>query len=129
MNIFHGKIEIKDNKPAFILGDGTSITLSNPNLSSYADKDMVLGIRPEHLSIDGNDNSIPATVDVVEPLGDRKDVYLTAGNKQKFIANIDPHIDIAMGQQIKISVNLDKIHIFEPGDAGKNITLNQNNKQ
>jgi len=127
MNFFDGKIEVKDSKPMFVLTDGTSITLANSNdkLSSYAGKEMVLGIRPEHLYVDADadKNAILATVDVVEPLGDRKDVYLTASNGQKFIANLDPHIDIAMNQQIQMYVDVDKIHIFEPGDTGSNVSL------
>ena len=126
MNFFDGKIEIKDSKPMFILTDGKPITLVNTNgkLSSYAGRDMVLGIRPEHMSVDSsNDNSIPATVDVVEPLGDRKDVYLTAANGQKFIANLNPHVDITMDQQVEMYVDTDKVHIFEPGDTGSNVSL------
>ncbi len=128
MNFFDGKVEVKDGMPVFLLTDGTCLTLSGlkGDISSYTGQKMVLGIRPEHLSVDGDtgNNAIPATVNVVEPLGDRKDVYLTAANGQKFIANIDPYIDIAMDQQINMCVNIDKIHVFEPGDAGKNITIN-----
>ena len=129
MNFFDGKIEVKDNSPAFRLTDGTAIRLSDQNgkFSSYVGKEMVLGIRPEHLAVDKiagqSDNSIKASVDVVEPLGDRKDVYLTTENGQKFIANLDPHIDIQMDQQVEIFVNTTKAHIFEPGDTGNNLTL------
>ncbi len=129
MNFFDGKIEIKDSKPMFILTDGKPITLVNTNgkLSSFAGRDMVLGIRPEHLTVEKlsgqNNNGLSATVNVVEPLGDRKDVYLTAANGQKFIANLDPHIAIAMDQQVQMYVDSDKVHIFEPGDTGLNISL------
>ena len=130
MNFFDGKIEVKDNSPAFRLTDGTAIRLSGQNgkLSSYVGKEMVLGVRPEHLAVDKiagqSDNSIKASVDVVEPLGDRKDVYLTADNGQKCIANIDPHIDITINQQVKMRVNINKIQIFKPGDTGANVYLN-----
>lgn len=129
MNFFSGKIEIKDNSLVFIPADGSGIKLSvfNGKLSSYVGQEMVLGVRPEHLSVyeipNQSDNSIKASVDVVEPLGDRKDVYLTADNGQKFIANLDPHIDIQMDQQVEMFMDIDKIHIFEPGDTGKNMKL------
>ena len=124
MSFFDGKVESKEGMQTFVLSDGTSITLGGLDLSSYTDQEIVLGVRPEHLSVGGNsDNAIPATVDVVEPLGDRKDVYLTSANGQKFIANIDPHIDISMGQQVSMSVNVNKVHIFEPGDTGRNVTI------
>lgn len=128
MNFFDGKIEAKDNKPTFVLADGTCIMLSNENgnLSSYTGKEMVLGIRPEHFTIKKlaktDNNSISAIVNVVEPLGNRKDVYLTTATGQKFIANLDPHIEISMDQQVQIYVDTNKAHIFEPGDTGNNIT-------
>ena len=88
---------------------------------------MILGIRPEHLTVtqlpQQTDNAIPATVNVIEPLGDRKDVYLTDNAGQKFIANIDPHIDIKIDEKINVYIDVNKIHIFEPGDTGLNISL------
>ena len=129
MNFFDGKVEVKNNQPAFVLTDGTFITLSDPNgkMSSFAGREMVLGIRPEHLSVkplQGQEgNTLSAEVDVVEPLGDRKDVYLTASNGQRFIANSDPHFDITMDQQVQMYVDIDKIHIFEPDDTGLNVSL------
>ncbi len=129
MNFFDGTIEAKGDAAAFILADSTSIKLPSLNgkLSSCTGKQMVLGVRPEHFTVeqlpDQSDNSITASVNIVEPLGDRKDVYLTASNGQKFIANLDPHINIQVDQQINIFFDTDKAHIFEPGDTGKNISL------
>jgi len=129
MNFLDGKIQIKAGCAALVLSDGVSIDLSgvNANLSSYADRQMVLGIRPEYLSIDQlsgrNENVIPATVDVIEPLGDRKEVYLKAANGQRFIVNLDPHIDLAIDQKVRIQVAAAKVHIFKPGIAGLNVSL------
>ena len=129
MNFFDGKIVMEDNQPVFVLNDGTSVMLSgsNDNLSDYTDRKMVLGIRAEHLTVEQlssqNNNSIPATVDVIEPLGDRKDVYLTASNGQKFIANLDPHVDITMNQRITMYLDTVKVHIFETGETGSNVSL------
>ena len=99
----------------------------NGKLSSYVGKEMVLGVRPEHLAVDKiagqSDNSIKASVVVVEPLGDRKDVYLTTENGQKFIANLDPHIDIQMEQQVNMFIDINKAHIFKPTDTGENVSL------
>ena len=130
MNFFNGNIEVKDNQPVFVLTNGISITLSglNSDLSSFEDQEMVLGIRPEHLTVekldDQDDNTIPATVNVVEPLGDRKDVYLTASNGQKFIANLDPHVQLKPDDQVNIYIDINQVHVFEPGDTGTNVSLN-----
>ena len=33
--------------------------------------------------------------------------------------------DLAAGQDIRLHINMDKVHFFEPGDNGKNISLEQ----
>jgi len=129
MNFFDGTIETKNHETLFTLTDGMSVKLSGSNskLSSYAGQKMVFGIRPEHLTpepIEGQtDNTLNAVVNVVEPLGDRKDVYLTASNGQKFIANLDPHTDIDINQQVTMFIDTHKAHVFEQGDTGANISL------
>ena len=125
MNFFDGKIISEGNKTAFELADGELISLSmaNGKLATYAGREMVLGVRPEHLTIGESENGIAASVEVVEPLGDRKDVYLTSKSGQKFIANLDPHIDIKMGETVCMCLDIDKVHVFEPGESGNNVTL------
>jgi hypothetical protein len=60
---------------------------------------------------------------VVEPLGDRKDVYMETARGDKFIANINPHIDIRVDQAVTMYMDAEKINIFEPGNTGKNVSL------
>jgi multiple sugar transport system ATP-binding protein len=129
MNFFTGKIQIKNGKPAFVFSDSTTITLKtvNNNFKTYIDKEMILGVRPEHLTVEQlpgqSDNGIKSTVNVIEPLGDRKDVYLTSSSGLKFIANLDPHTNIDVDQRITMYVDISKAHVFEPGETGKNVTL------
>lgn len=129
MNFFDGRIRVKEEHAAFVLNDGVAIVL--PNLDSklrpYADKDMILGVRPEQVSVvpfnNQKDNTMSAVVNVVEPLGDRKDVYLTGRSGQKFIANLDPYTAIGVDDQVMIYINTEKVHIFEPGEMGQNVSL------
>lgn len=129
MNFFDGKIEIRNNALSFVLKGGATIKLldSNGKLSLYTGKEMVLGVRPEHLSLkrlpNPSSSSINGLVEVVEPLGDKKDVYLTTGSNLKFIANLEPHCDIKVDQRVELFINIEKIHIFEPRDTGANISL------
>ena len=129
MNFFEGKLGVKGDAVEFAIDDETSISFPGmkSKLGGYAAKSMLLGIRPEHLThtpLEGQiNNKIVADVNVVEPLGDRKDVYLTSLTGQKFIANLDPHADIKMGQQVELYVDATKAHIFENHETGKNVTL------
>jgi multiple sugar transport system ATP-binding protein len=132
MNFFEGKMQTKDGKPAFVFSDGTAIVLkaANNNYAPFIGKDMVLGIRPEHLTVEQqpgqSDNGIKSTVNVVEPLGDRKDTYLTSSSGRKFVANLDPHTAIEIDQKLTMYVDITKSHVFEPGETGRNITIGTN---
>jgi multiple sugar transport system ATP-binding protein len=129
MNFFEGRIDFEHDRPKFAMGEAT-VELPmriKDNLAAYKGKGMVLGVRPEHLSVTPikgqNRNEIPATIDVIEPLGDRTQVYLTSKSGQKFVANIDPHVQIRVGDSLIIYLDTDNTHAFEPGDLGKNMSL------
>ena len=129
MNFFTGRVKFKGDIPCFVIGNDI-ITLTQrlkTILADYSDRKMTMGIRPESLSLckfsNQVGNAIDAIVDIVEPLGNRVDIYLTNNTGTKFIANTDPHIDINVQDVVKVHIDSEKIHIFEPGEAGKNITL------
>ena len=128
MNFFEGRIKIENYKPVFLLSDGSEITLTDlaDQLLPYVNREMVLGIRPEHLALEQlsgqTENALTCTVNVVEPLGDRKDVYLVSNCGQKLVANINPHVNIEINDKPLIYFDARKIHIFEPGITGKNVT-------
>lgn len=129
MNFFDGRIEISGDKTGFVIENDTIILSKRlaEIASTYADKKLVLGIRPENISLEPysgqEQNAVSADVQVVEPLGDRMDVYFETPGGTRFIANIDPHIKIEAGQSVKIYLDIEKVHLFEPGDTGKNISL------
>ena len=127
MNFFAGRVKFNGDIPSFVIGNDT-ITLSQrlkTILAAYCNKEMVMGIRPENLSLRKLSaqvsNVISASVDVIEPLGNRIDIYLTGNGGMKFIVNADTHIKINIHDVLKVHVDCEKLHIFEPGKAGKNI--------
>jgi len=129
MNFFAGRVKFKGDIPCFVIGSDT-ITLPKRFkilLADYSDKKITMGIRPESLSLGQPSNqvgnAIGAVVDIVEPLGNRVDIYLTNNAGTKFIANTDPHIKSNVQDVVKVNIDSEKIHIFEPGEAGKNIIL------
>ena len=127
MNFFEGVVIFKNDRP-YILIESETIALParfKAALIAYNDKPIVLGVRPESLTpiqINGlNENSITATVKVIEPLGDRMDVYFETKSQHKLIANTDPHLKLQVEQKLPLYINTEKVHIFEPGETGKNI--------
>lgn len=129
MNFFVGCLKLQNDTACFMLGNDT-ITLPKrlkPLLKDYRDKEIVLGVRPENIStrkLPGqSNNTISATVEVIEPVGNRTDVYLGNRHGYKFIASIAPYTKLRANDTLQMHIDLDKVHIFEPGETGKNVTL------
>ena len=129
MNFFAGGIKLKNDTAYFAIGDD-AIKLPQrlkTVLQEYDGRQMVMGVRPENISPQQfpgqSDNTISATVNVIEPVGNRMDVYLTHTSGQKFIAGIDPHARLLVKDSVKMYIDSEKIHIFELDETGRNVTL------
>ena len=129
MNFFTGGVKLKNDTAYFAIGDDTVRLPQRMKvlLQEYDKKQMVLGFRPENISTHQfqgfTDNTVSAKVDVIEPVGNRTDVYLAHPTGQKFIAVIDPHTTPGVNDNVKIHFDLENIHIFEPEETGRNVTL------
>lgn len=129
MNFLNGVIRYKGDTIYFTT-NSKAIQISNRMkdvLKAYKDKQLVLGIRPEHLSIrpstSQSENNISCEVIEIELIGDRVNVSLKSMSGNKMIANINSHTNIQIGQSIILHVDLEKIHIFESVEMSKNISL------
>jgi len=129
MNFFTGCLKFKNDTVSFVIDNDTIMLPQRFRtvLSDYHNKEMVLGVRPENFShnqFHGQiNNTISATVNVVEPIGIRADVYLTNHAGKKFVAGIGPYTKLKANDAVKMYIDLEKIHIFESGETGKNITI------
>jgi len=116
MNFINGKIE-KNGRYTFI-SDSINVPIPEDKahkLASYENKSVTLGIRPEHIqySMEPNDTaSIPATIEVIEPMGNETVLYVKAG-KNELTARILPQSDLRVGTECQLSINLQKIHFFD----------------
>jgi len=129
MNFFAGRLQLRENKIYFTIGNDTVLLpmrLRNV-LQEYAGRQMILGVRPEYIlpnQFPGlTNNAISAIVNVVEPVGNRMDVYLTHTTGHKFIASIDPHTKFQARDPMKMYLDTEKIQIFESEETGRNVTL------
>ncbi|TWT43630.1 Trehalose import ATP-binding protein SugC [Phycisphaerae bacterium RAS1] len=126
-------------------------------LAAYADKSVVIGIRPEFLhpadgaasttaaDIAGHRLETGATemlshrletgatathgaylqvnIGVVEPLGDRMDVMASTPRHPHLVARVDSRSPVREGTAARLRVDMDRVHFFEPGPDGRNISL------
>lgn len=129
MNFFDGRSQLVNGGVSFVGPDfqiGLLAKMKDP-LAEYNDADVVLGVRPEGLTMTGiegqQNNVITAVVTAIEPLGDRMEVHFAIETGQTFVANIDPHIRLEIDEKVRVFVDVEKVNIFEPGITGRNITL------
>ena len=112
MNFLRGKTE-QDGR-SVILGDGLTAALPQ----RVGRDSIVLGVRPEHVSIDPN--GLPATVKVIEPTGSETHLVATVG-AQDVTAVIKERYTARPGETIGLSFDKDCLHLFEP-DTGRRIS-------
>ncbi len=92
----------------------------NPQVKDYENKNVVFGIRPEDLIDAGisqefeveDDNSLKASVEVLEPMGSEIYLYLAIG-RHSLTARVEAESKAKVGDNITLGVNTGKMHIFD----------------
>jgi multiple sugar transport system ATP-binding protein len=81
----------------------------------YTGKDVLIGIRPEDLVVMDKPmagQSLPAKVEVVEPLGSEILLYVSTKQHQ-IIVRIPPHFEFHVGDSASFKPALEKVHFFD----------------
>jgi multiple sugar transport system ATP-binding protein len=122
MNLLKGKVERRDGGLVFC-EKAEKNALSFPlagrleSLASrYVGKEVVFGIRPEHISNEpkaGSSTPVTLSVDIAEPMGSESLVYLKAGSGN-VIARIQGEHVFHMGEPVTVQLDLDKVSLFNP---------------
>lgn len=139
MNVLDGRIE-SDSGAVFFAGDVGRLRLPpefTKPMTPHVGRTASLGIRPEHLRIDGADArfegtdqagpregrvaSIQACVTVVEPLGDSINVHLAAPGGNSMVARVSPTVTVSPGQNVNLNVDLSHAHLFSAGEVGERL--------
>ena len=94
---------------------------------------VVLGIRPEHFHVRPSELyvAIPVKLNVVEPLGNDMDVYMSTALHDHVVGRIeadqsasgDSGGGLVMGTAATVYADVRKVHFFEPGVTGLNLSL------
>jgi len=148
MNLYEARLEPGDEGGVSIalgsqkLSLPASVLKRNPDLGSYQGREVILGIRPEHLSDPAHSGAAPepgtalaADVDYVEVLGSEQLVHFTidarkvreetvpAGTDQgeivsasvaEGVARVDPRSAIRARGRAIFGVDTERLHFFDP---------------
>ncbi|MGL5940013.1 MAG: ABC transporter ATP-binding protein [Waterburya sp.] len=90
------------------------------SLQSQQTQSLILGIRPQHLSLSSaNESSIQITVDLVEALGSETYIsaHLVADPQTRLTVSLPPEQSIAIADNLWLVVDINKIHLFTVDDG------------
>jgi len=76
-----------------------------------ASSEIIFGVRPEDIKVGEGD--LEGEVYVVEPLGRDQIVHISMGDEIMLRALVGGEIKIEMKQKVRLSFNMNKIHIFD----------------
>ncbi len=115
MNFLNARVESEDGK-VVLVGEGFRLPIPEDKVTDFP-PEVIVGIRPEDLDGPITDGDLPgtieATVTVTEQLGSELLVYAKCG-ENSIVANLDPHIVVNIGDKIRLKVDLDRMHVFDP---------------
>jgi multiple sugar transport system ATP-binding protein len=142
MNLYEASIT-DGGAPAVKLGSQTiplpeRVLQKHPRVRTYAGKDIVIGIRPEHLpAANGNaETPLSAQVRVVEALGSELQVHFDIDAKRVLaegptdadelttsgagVARVGPHVPAQAGEMLTFALDADGLQFFD-ADSGEAI--------
>jgi multiple sugar transport system ATP-binding protein len=134
MNFFDGRVVSEGGALFFDEGSGKLPIpdWAKADLAPHAGKEVVLGMRPEAMSDQAHarfattDNYLDMSVTLVQPLGDRMDVYLSTERHPRAVAQMPAHHGRTPGEKLRVYFDPERAHFFEPGEVGQRIGKNTN---
>jgi len=126
MNFFPGEIVQEGGGTSVRLDGGLLLPLERTDLAASAGRPVVLGIRPEHISVSqtgrplsdvawaavGAPAKVPATIEVVEPLGHR--VVVTARSVAgPFQLETEIHAGVRPQDQVDLWFDMNRAYLFD----------------
>ena len=97
-------------------------------VGQYVGRPVTLGVRPEDIGYAaagrfvGAENVLPATVRVVEPLGNEQIVHLSGPGEVAMVCKLDAHVQVAIDQRMDARLDMARVHLFDD-QTGSNVTL------
>ncbi len=115
INLIGGQLK-SENDVVTLDAHGHAWPLS-PRLARFATQAgtaaVVLGIRPEDIVVStGEGTGVPATIEIVEPMGSLNVVYASAG-ENRVLATTPPDFFPSPGSRVRLQPQPDKMHLFD----------------
>ena len=118
MNFFSGTLRQAQGGSLYFDEGGFTLPVHparRERLTSYAGRELICGLRPEHLvpvADSAAAGTFAATVEVVEPTGPETFLYLHTG-RHPFIARVAPETHCRPGDRLMLAARTDELHFFD----------------
>jgi multiple sugar transport system ATP-binding protein len=119
MNLLAGTLRLRDDRWGVHVGDRPGITVDLPAAlagpaSRASSPNVIVGIRPEHLraTTEARPDTLPATLELAEPLGHQLLLYLRAGGEMLTVRS-EAGIKPALGSVMQIGLPDGRLHLFD----------------
>lgn len=124
MNFLHARVEEGPKNISLVIGkngDSGRLDLSgrwSKALRSYVGKGVVMGVRPEDIydkvyyQGNGEGRTLSTVVDVVEPMGAEKYLYLSSSDSN-LVARVSPDNEARVSQRIDVVLHLENVKFFD----------------
>ena len=117
MNFLPGRIHRDASGPHVHVGD---VKLAIPHGVTGTDgHQVIVGVRPEHLTLASGGAGLGATVVVVEPTGADTQVFAKVGDTDVTAVFRERH-DFRSGETIRLVPDLERMHLFD-AESGKSL--------
>ena len=126
MNVFEAYVQCGENGISIIKG-GEAIAVNKRDggrIKNYSNKKILVGIRPEHISIN-NDNSsvgsfLSAKLYIKENLGHEIYYHFNSKNDNSdIIVRTVSEMDVVKNHEYKLLIDSEKMHFFDAENGNK----------
>ncbi len=132
MNFFGGKLVRSAGELCFDEGTGHLPIpgWARAELEPYLGREVVMGVRPESMADERHarfalaESALNMRVTLVQPLGDKMNVYVATDVHSKSVAHVDAFAGVRAGEQLRVHFDMNRVHFFEPGELGRKLARN-----
>jgi len=118
MNLIKGKLSNQNGQLFFVNSDKVNIPLSNYNFkdkTNQGEKEIILGIRPEHIYIEKNSSDnfeINVKSELAEYIGHEQIITFDFSGQQ-LLGKFSSTIDININKEFKLYIDVNQISVFD----------------
>ncbi len=130
MNFVDGRLEDGPDGLVFVGQPDVRVPMlpaAADRLRPHAGRELSLGWRPSAMSetpfpkLGDHQATIDLHTEVVEPLGKNIDVSCRSPSGRELLARIEARDDFPVDADVTFYLDLEHVHVFEPGDFGENL--------